>query len=120
MKKLLILSLIIVVSCTNKNKVEIKLDKEIFLTGETITARIYIKHNNSILPVFHILTDYDTARIPVDSSDNQCGVYRARFKSTGTKKVSGFVIFTNEQNKIDTLNYQFEFKVEELPTIPGH
>jgi hypothetical protein len=120
MKKLIFLILLIMISCTNKKNVEIKLDNEVVLTGETITARLYVKHDNSILPAYYILTDYDTSRVPIDEKDNQCGVYRARFISMGTKNITGFVIFTNEQKKIDTLKYQFTFKVEGLPTLPRH
>jgi hypothetical protein len=106
-------------SCSIKNQVEIKLDKKIVLTGETVTARLYVKHVNSIIPAFYILYGLDTARIPIDENDKQCGVYKAAFRSMGIKKISGFVIFTNDMNKKDTINYKFEFEVEGLPTLPG-
>ena len=116
----LIICILLLFSCSSnyKDKVRIQLDKRIILIGETVTARLYVNHNDSIAPIFNIIDNLDTVRIPIDSNDNDCGVFRAAYQTTGNKVFNGFVDFLDKQSKQQTYYYSIKFIVEALPTIP--
>ena len=105
-------------SCNNNNNVRIQLDKEFVLIGEIVTARLYVNHDDSIAPIFYIVDNLDTVRLPLDDKDNNCGVFRARYSSIGEKEINGYADFLDKQSKRQTFYYTIKFKVEALPTIP--
>ena len=113
--------LLLIISCSNNNKVKIHLDKEIVLPGETLNAKLYVNHNDSLAPAYYVVREYDTVRLRIDTLDNDCGIYRAAYKGDGEKIVNGYVDFLDNQNHWKTLHYEFKFDVAAIPTIiPGN
>jgi hypothetical protein len=117
---ILIICILLLISCSPDytNKVNIQLDKKVVMTGEMVTARLYINHNDSIAPTFYVLDGLDTARLSIDVNDNNCGLFRGAYRTMGEKEFNGFVDFLDKKSKRQTVYYTIKFKVESLPTIP--
>src|SRR5450759_2142928 len=113
---ILIICILLLISCSTNysNKVRIQLDREIVLTGETVTARLYVNHDDSIAPIFYVIDNLDTARLPLDVNDNNCGIFRAAYRTMGEKEINGFVDFLDKQSKRQTFYYKIKFKVVAL------
>jgi hypothetical protein len=109
-----LVSILFIISCSSyENKVRIQFDKKIVLVGDDITARLYVDHDNSVAPDFNILRNQDTAHLPIDLSDNQCGVYKALASKPGKKEIIGFVNLLDKQNKRQTYHFTFKYTVTE-------
>lgn len=117
---ILIICILLLISCSTDytNKVKIQLDSKVVMTGEVVTARLYINQNDSIAPIFYVIDGLDTARLSIDVNDNNCGIFRAAYRTMGEKEVNGFVDFLDKKSKRQTFYYTIKFKVETLPTIP--
>jgi hypothetical protein len=115
--KILFFTVFLIVQCTGSDikNVRIKLDKETVVTGGVITARLYVSHKESTVPAYHIVRELDTARLAIDFLDNNCGVFRAAYKSPGKKEINGFVEFLDKQDIKQSLNFTFKFEVVDLP-----
>jgi hypothetical protein len=111
-----LLAMIFTSSC--KDHVKINLDKKEILTGETITARLYVKNLETILPSFYIVRELDTAILPIDRGDKDCGVYMGTSRTPGKREVKGYVDYVDKNNKRQILDYEFRFNVLETPGIP--
>lgn len=107
------------ISCSNNMNVRIDLDKKTVLPGEKLTARLYVNNNDSIPPVFYIVSEFDTVRLEIDHQDKDCGIYRAIYKTPGEKVVNGYVDFLDKQAKWRILHFSFKYYVLAIPTLPG-
>lgn len=99
--------------------VRIDLDKKTVQPGEKLTARLYVNNNDSIPPVFYIVSEFDTVRLEIDHKDKDCGIYRAIYKTPGEKVVNGYVDFLDNQAKWRILHFSFKYYVLAIPTLPG-
>jgi len=111
------LLLMILISCC-KDQVKISLDKKEIIAGETITARLYVKNIKTILPAFYIVSGLDTARLPIDREDKDCGVYMGTSRTPGKREVKGYTNYVDKNNKRHILDYEFKFNVK-TPEIPN-
>ena len=107
----ILLYMIFTSSC--KEQVKINLDKKEIHAGETITARLYVKNIETILPAFYVVRELDTARLPIDRVDKDCGVYMGTSRTPGKRKVKGYVDYVDKNNKRQILDYEFRFNVLE-------
>ena len=83
-----------------------------FQYGEVVTARLYVVHNDSIAPAFHLIShDNDTLNIPTDENDNYCGVIQIVGRDFGLNEYQGFVEILDLNNKRRTYNYTIRFKI---------
>jgi len=111
-KTLIIVGLFLLSCTTNKtDEVKIVLDKSKVQEGETITARLYVEHNDSINPEFYIITNQDTASIPVDDNDNNCGVFKAVGRRLGNNEYNGFVEFVDKNNIEQKYTFTIKYSV---------
>ena len=117
---ILVICITLLISCSNdaSNKVYIQLDSDVVMTGEMVTARLYINHNDSIAPIFYVIDGLDTAQLSIDVNDNNCGLFRAAYRTMGEKEVNGFVDFLDKKSKRQTVYYTIKFNVLTLPTPP--
>jgi len=114
--KILIFSLLTIAGCiqTSSNPVRVVLDKDEVHRGEPVTVRLYVAHNDSIAPAFHLVVrQNDTLNIPIDENDNDCGVIQIVGRNLGINEYNGFVEILDPSNEIKTYNYTIRFKVIE-------
>jgi hypothetical protein len=110
---LLIISFLVLIGCSTNDtdKVKIVLDKSFVKEGETITARLYVDHNDSICPLFHIIRGLDTTLIPTDEMDRNCGVFKAAGRNPGEKEYIGFVDLLDKKKIRRTYHYSIRYEV---------
>ena len=108
------------IGCSNNKSVKIALDKKTIISGEILTARLYVNNSDSIAPAFYIVKELDTIRLEIDPSDKDCGIYRAMYKTPGEKVVNGYVDFLDKHNKWQLLHFSFKYQVLAIPdNVPG-
>jgi hypothetical protein len=109
--------LFIIFTSSCEDQVKINLDKKEIHAGETITARLYVKNIKTILPAFYVVMELDTARLPIDREDKDCGIYMGTSRTPGKSEVKGYVDYVDKNNKRQILDYEFRFNVLETPVI---
>jgi hypothetical protein len=103
------------IGCSNNKSVKIALDKKAIISGEILTARLYVNNSDSIAPAFYIIKELDTLRLEIDPNDKDCGIYRAMYKTPGEKVVIGYVDFLDKNNKWQLLHFTFKYEVLAIP-----
>jgi len=112
--KILIIIIILIGGCSQpgSNKIRIVKSKDKAKYGDTLSFRLYVDHNHSINPDFRIIVNGDTARLPVDELDDNCGVFNIRCGEPGLKKYYGFVKLVDTSNKERTIEYKIKFRID--------
>lgn len=106
-----ILMILAFIACNHKPKVSVTLSSDIINIGDTLKAELHVEYEDSILPIFNIINEADTFRIPFDTK-RECAIFQSIGRSKGKMKYSGYVEFTNTHGLKENIPYQIEYTVE--------
>ena len=114
MRFIFVLGLILTICrCTNNSeeKVRIVLNKETVSCGDTLIARLYVKHDPSVAPEFHIVSNKDTFNLPPENLDYKNWIYKYIGRSEGIREFSGYVDYIDIKLRKTRSYFKIKFTV---------